>query len=249
MGRAEDLFEKIKCEGKTAIEEFILTRQSEELFLDFKRSADNGSGQRLHADDRKNLAKAISGFGNSEGGVIVWGVDCSRGIDSADVASAEYPVHDVRRFVSWLEGAISGCTIPPHNGVTNYPLVTDSQGNGFAVTYISKSDNMPHQEISTKRYYIRAGSDFVPVSHDVLVGMFGRRPQPKLKSNYLVYPLTKKGISITIRVGLNVSNIGLIIADDLFAAMLAIHVGGSGCSFAFTQVTGGFRYFENRNSL
>jgi hypothetical protein len=92
MGRAEDLFKRLCDLGETAIDELFYDRQSEELFLDFKRSANGGKGQRLHQDDRKNLAKAISGFGNSEGGVIVWGVDCrdngqtgGRVIDSSDV--------------------------------------------------------------------------------------------------------------------------------------------------------------------
>lgn len=76
MGRAEDLFERLKQGGETAIDELIEQRQAEELFLDFKRSADGASGRRLHDNDRQNLARAISGFGNSEGGVIIWGVDC-----------------------------------------------------------------------------------------------------------------------------------------------------------------------------
>lgn len=71
MERAQELFERIKTQGKPAIEEFILTQKAEELFLDFKRSADNGTGRSLNQNDRKNLAKAISGFGNSEGGVVV----------------------------------------------------------------------------------------------------------------------------------------------------------------------------------
>jgi len=78
VGRAEDLFELIVARGEQAIDELIDARASEELFLDFKRSADNGSGRALHNSDRANLERAISGFGNSEGGVIVWGVDCSR---------------------------------------------------------------------------------------------------------------------------------------------------------------------------
>ena len=81
MERSKELFEKIKNEGKSAIEEFIFTHKAEELFLDFKRSADNGNKQRLHQNDRSNLAKAISGFGNSEGGVVIWGVDCSKDLD------------------------------------------------------------------------------------------------------------------------------------------------------------------------
>jgi hypothetical protein len=104
MGRAEDLFDRIRAGGVSAIEEIIEDRTSEELFLDFKRSGNCGKGKRLKDDDRNNLAKAISGFGNSEGGVVIWGVDCSRMKDGADVAQAKVPFEDPKRFVSWLEG-------------------------------------------------------------------------------------------------------------------------------------------------
>ena len=89
MGRAEDLFKRLSDGGETEIDRLIVDRQSEELFLDFKRSADDGRGNRLHDNDRTNLAKAISGFGNSEGGVIVWGVDCRNQDNRGDVARAK----------------------------------------------------------------------------------------------------------------------------------------------------------------
>ena len=73
---SEEVYDRILSEGESAIDEFITDREAESLFIDFKRSATNGKGKRLHQNDRSNLAKAISGFGNSEGGLIVWGVDC-----------------------------------------------------------------------------------------------------------------------------------------------------------------------------
>jgi len=56
---------------KSVIYEFIEERYTEELFLDFKRSSNNGRDKKLSQTDRQNMAKAISGFGNSEGGVLV----------------------------------------------------------------------------------------------------------------------------------------------------------------------------------
>lgn len=44
-GRAQEIYNRIKKEGHKAIEEYISTRSSEELFLDFKRSADDGKGK------------------------------------------------------------------------------------------------------------------------------------------------------------------------------------------------------------
>lgn len=134
----------------------------------------------LHENDRNNLAKAISGFGNSEGGVIVWGVDASRDMDYADVvARSKMPIENVARFISWLEGSISGRTIPAHPGVQNRAIDTGA-GNGFVLTLIPKSNLTPHQSIYDSRYYMRAGSAFLPVPHSVLAAMFGRRPQPIL---------------------------------------------------------------------
>ena len=249
MERAKELFERLKNQGMSGIEEFILTRKAEELFLDFKRSADNGSGQRLNDNDRNNLAKAISGFGNSEGGVIVWGIDCSRGFDGSDVATAKHPITNVRRFVSWLQGVISGCTVPPHTGVQNHPVEIDGKGSGFVVTYIPKSDHAPHQEIRTRRYYIRAGSDFVPIPHDVLAGMFGKRPQPKLKVNPLLYPpkFEKQTRIVTVPVGFHICNDGGGVAENLFASVLAGPLGGPKCNISFIPNDKGFDMYYSIN--
>lgn len=74
--RAEELFARIESDGYEAIKTLIEDRQAESLFLDFKQSANKGDADKIHPNDRDNLAKAISGFGNGEGGIVIWGVDC-----------------------------------------------------------------------------------------------------------------------------------------------------------------------------
>ncbi|MFQ6111613.1 MAG: helix-turn-helix domain-containing protein, partial [Nitrospinota bacterium] len=179
MGRAEDLFRRLSEQGEQAIDSLIVDRQSEELFLDFKRSADNGSGTRLHDNDRWNLAKAISGFGNSEGGVIVWGVDCRQHAKHGDVARAKVPIENPKRFLSWIEGVVSGCTVPAHPLVRHKAIEIPGKDTGFVITHIPKSYLAPHQCLKPRlQYYIRAGSDFLPTPHAVLSALFGRHPQP-----------------------------------------------------------------------
>jgi len=78
MSRAEALSKTLCDGGIDAIRELVAARESEQLFFDFKRSRDCGAKLRLHVHDRNNLAKAVSGFGNSEGGVVVRGIDCLR---------------------------------------------------------------------------------------------------------------------------------------------------------------------------
>lgn len=181
MSRAEDIFQKLVYFGEDAIDEFILNMQTEELFLDFKQAISIGkNGTTLHKDDRKNLAKCISGFGNSEGGVIVWGVECSRDVEIGDVAKAKVKVKNVYRFLSWLENAISGCTIPSHNKVRNHIISVDKNGDGFVATYIPKSDRAPLMSTIGNNIYIRSGSNNVPAPYSVIAGMFGRRPQPNV---------------------------------------------------------------------
>lgn len=182
MSRAEDIFQKLIYFGEDAIDDFIVNLQTEELFLDFKQAVSTGkNGTSLHKDDRKNLAKGISGFGNSEGGVIVWGVECSRDCDIGDVAKAKVKVKNVHRFLSWLENAISGCTIPSHNRVRNHIISVDKNGDGFVATYIPKSELAPLMTTMGNNIYIRSGSNNVLAPYSVIAGMFGKRPQPNVE--------------------------------------------------------------------
>ena len=238
MGRAEDVFQSVVDQGVEAIDELVATRQSESLFLDFKRSADNGQGVRLHTTDRENFAKAISGFGNSEGGVIIWGIDCSNDKDGADVPHTLCLLTDPSRFAGWLERVVSGCTVPPHTGVQNKAVIVDSSKNeGYVISYIPVSYNAPHQIVgNTKnsfRYYIRAGSNFEPAPHGVLAGMFGRKPQPHLIHQYMNEPASIEQSKIKIRITIMLKNLGPGIARDVFLNVLAYGEIGPNCQIGF----------------
>jgi hypothetical protein len=102
MSRAAELFERFQREGKAMLDAMIEQKLGEELFLDFKRSADDGSGRSLHNNDRRNLEKAACGFSNSEGGVVFWGVDCTQDRDRGDIPTG-YSFSATRR------GSLDGC--------------------------------------------------------------------------------------------------------------------------------------------
>ncbi len=235
MGRAEELFERVAAGGEATIDEMIATRTSEELFLDFKRSSDNGGGRRLSDIDRNNLAKAISGFGNSEGGIIIWGVDCSKDPLGSDVARLKVPVTDPTRFRSWLEGAVSGCTIPPHQGVRHMAIPSPAEAPGYVVSLVPQSNAAPHQVVGKLAYYMRAGSDFVPVPHALLAGMFGRRPQPHVFHTYSIGPAKITGSRIHCQVGIMIRNEGPGIARDIFVNVLVASAPGPNCELKFDR--------------
>lgn len=253
MSRAEDIFEKLIYFGEDALDEFIKERQTEELFLDFKQANSTGKhGWSLSSDDRRNLAKCISGFGNSEGGVVVWGVECSRDVNVGDVAKAKVKVNNVYRFMSWVENAISGCTIPSHNKVRNHIICADENGDGYLATYIPKSDIAPLMTTIGNNIYIRSGSNNVPAPYAVIAGMFGRRPQANIELIFenktleivedsdadILYPQTidtppQKYLKISFDV--LCFNESSVIAHELYLTAMAEHVGGEYCRVRFTE--------------
>lgn len=182
-----------------------------------------------------NLAKGISGFGNSEGGVIVWGVDASTDADGADVARLKQPIENIARFVSLLESSVSGRTVPPHPNVSHCGIET-GDGKGFVATLIPKSSIAPHQTVPESKYYIRAGSNFVPTPHSVLAGMFGRRPQPEVFATFSYPPARIIGEANTKTIAFSfnfqITNNGPVIARDLYSNVKLL-IPKSACTAKF----------------
>jgi hypothetical protein len=230
MSRAQDLFDRLVAGGEAEVISFIEQPVTEELFLDYKRSADNGAGASLHNTDRRNLAKAISGFGNSEGGVIVWGVDCRNDQTLGDIPTAPIRVNSPVRFKAWLEQATSGLTLPPHDGVRHHAIA-----GGFVVSFVPAGSNLPYQTVGDLSYFIRAGSNFARAPHAVLAGMFGRKPQPRIQQSYLMpnRPSMDMPGRVKTEIGVILKNFGLGIADSVFLNLKIMSHPGRHCSISF----------------
>ena len=81
--------------------------------------------------------------------------------------------------------------------------------------------NVPYQSTSAAKslYYMRAGSDFMPVPHGVLAGMFGKRPQPSIKCELVPvsdrFSRREGGATAGIAFLLKLTNVGRGIASDI----------------------------------
>ena len=64
-------YEELLAEGEAAIRQLIVDHQQENIGLDFKMKADSTHG-RLTKEDKAVLAKALSAFSNSAGGLIIY---------------------------------------------------------------------------------------------------------------------------------------------------------------------------------
>ena len=221
MSRAEDLFRRLSA-GAEALDRLIADREPESLFLDFKCSPADGAGAQLASDDNKNLSKGISGFGNSAGGVLVWGVDCRRDRTTGTEVASHRPLLDADGFRTKIEGAISRATLAPHSGVQTLSIAASGgRPAGYVAVLVPQWLGGPLRATATHQYHLRAGSDFAIVPHDVLAGMFGRAPQPKVDVNYIGHP-ARHGSQpghFTMAFGIVAVNLGAVMGDRPYVTL------------------------------
>ena len=135
------------------IDEFIRVQQEEHLQLDFKIV---NSAELTNRDDKRNLAKALSGFANSSGGIIVWGVDARKNQDGIDCATPPLlPIAPIRRFLTRLNELTGEAVFPRVDGI-RHKLIEQAPNSGFAVSLVPESDAGPHMaRLGENRYYKR----------------------------------------------------------------------------------------------
>lgn len=162
--------------NKALIDRFIIEHQEENLHLDFKLAQASMDSR----DDRKTLAKALSGFANGDGGVIVWGVDASPNEDGIDCAHTKRPILPLSQFISKLN-EYTGQAVNPLVGGIVHRRIDAGKDSGFAATLVPASDAGPHMaKLGEDRYYKRSGSRFAKMEHYEVADMFGRRARPLL---------------------------------------------------------------------
>lgn len=169
----EEQFESLDLQ---TIERYVADGKAETLQLDFKTVADQPM---RNADDKRNFAKALSGFANSDGGIVVWGIQTDK-IDDVDAAVSERPIPSAQALEGRLLELESEAASPNIDGV-RHKAMQRSDGSGFAATLVPASDRGPHMaKLGENKYYKRSGTSFRPCEHFDLEDMFGRRPKPVL---------------------------------------------------------------------
>lgn len=207
------LFEALKANGLAQLQAWIREGRQEDLYLEFKTAKSP-----LESDDKKNLAAGVSGFANSEGGLLVWGVSAGKDQEGVDAAQGLRPIHGLRRFASNLTELVTRLVVPAVPGVEQHIILDPEAGKdaGYAVTYVPKAEGLPHMAMAQgqQRYHYRAGDSFMIMEHFMLADRFGRRPQPRLElsyrwehhgdKTYLVLGITNTGRGIALYPALHV---------------------------------------------
>jgi hypothetical protein len=191
------------------INNYITSQQEENLNLDFKlvNGANLGGNE-----DRKNLAKALSGFANSSGGLIVWGVDARKNASGIDCAIGTQEIDPLSLLISRLNELTGRGVNPIVEGVLHKSIPTTGD-KGFAVTLVPESDSGPHMaKLGEDRYYKRSGDSFYRMEHFDLEDMFGRRKKPLLQLTYSIENVD--------RIVLGIENIGRGVAKSPYLSFI-----------------------------
>jgi predicted HTH transcriptional regulator len=112
----------------------------ERVHFDFKSKA-NPREAKLNDDDIKNVAKAVSGFSNSAGGVLIFGIE--------DKSAAPVPISSILAVVDDLLRRCHQLTSPAVIGVDGDVIPSESgDGSGFGLIFVPESDLPPHRVVA-----------------------------------------------------------------------------------------------------
>ena len=220
--RARVLFEQIAaCSDPAALlHSWVASKKQENDFLEFK-----GAGRIQDKQIKEYWSQTLSGFANTEGGVLVWGIatarilfsdDDSRRIDAASEPDlAEKP----EVLVQLLKDIKLEATNPPVAGVEYRPYDADKgDGSGFVVCFIPEGVDKPYRaELDPRRqYYQRIGDSFTVINHSLLRSLFYPQTAPcfdvDVELNRVQQPPNATGrpkdVMSEYRFGISIRNVG-----------------------------------------
>lgn len=198
--------------GLTAEEISNYPKYSKEEHVQLEFKTINNSNMSVR-DDRKNFAKSISGFANSSGGLVIWGVDARKNEQAVDAAVATAEIDQLGLFCSRLNELSNQATQPSVEGLVHRKLETAAD-KGFVVSYVPESTAVPHMaKLGEDRYYKRNGTSFLKLEHYDLEDMFGRRQRPNLEISVVNRQATNDFAGELVEI--NILNIGRGIAKHV----------------------------------
>jgi len=161
--------------------DFIKNKVREDLHLEFKMKKDSRTGV-PDKSDKFQFSRALSGFANSEGGTLIWGIET----DKNEQAKKLKPIKEINNFCNALKKSLINATQPVVDNVLLEIIPKGiSKSMGFIKCYIPQSDKTPHRAMQvnkqeSREYYKRSIEGFYKLEHFDLEDMFGRRQRPYL---------------------------------------------------------------------
>lgn len=183
MDQAIALYDSIA--GLAGVRQLVADRVKEDMHLELKTKK-NRSVSDLDESDGWQFSRALSGFANSDGGVLVWGIET----DKDERASKLKPISAVSDFESRLKKSLLNSVQPFVDDVRIEAIPeADETGIGYIKVLIPRSEKAPHRALRADReYYRRSTEGFYRMEHFDLEDALGRRPHPALVLDTHVVP-------------------------------------------------------------
>lgn len=190
MSRARMIYEDLtKGDGDARwerIERLVTDRETESLWLDFKEVRQPTA---LPNEDylKDKLARAISGYANTEGGVLVYGIYAKDGKKGEpDAAEKITAIEKPGRFRAALEKLAVTLTDPVVGGIVVKEIVKPSTDEGVVVVFVPESNGAPHRVVSAgadvnEKYMMRTATSVMVMPHRLLADRFARTAPPALR--------------------------------------------------------------------
>lgn len=189
---------------QTRLQNYIDNQIEENLTLDYK-----GAGSLAKQDEkRKEIAKDVSAFANSAGGIIIYGIKEYKSEDKKHLPEKIDPILRTQYSREWLEEIINSNIYPRIEGIIVYPVPLNSDSTQVAyVVEIPKS--ITAHQASDHKYYKRYNFQSVSMNDYEIQDVRNRRRT--------ITPLVKFGVDVgnNPAIYLVISNPGNTIAQDV----------------------------------
>ncbi|MCX5818779.1 MAG: ATP-binding protein [Deltaproteobacteria bacterium] len=176
----------------------IKNEVQENIHLDYKDS------RAIDGNKRHEIAKDVSAFANSDGGLLIYGIREENHLPT----SLDEGVDHIKYSREWLEEVITGNIVPLIDDLTIVQIPISPSHSSFVVK-VPKSHRAPHQEQNSKRYYKRYNFKSQPMEDYEINDVRNRK--------FTVAPLVNFDILIKhgVMVYFVISNIGKVPAEDV----------------------------------
>lgn len=184
MSNARKIYEQIV--NLDYVQQHMVGKRPEDTWLDCKKKnhPENGS---LDERDKSNFAKALSGFANTSGGVLIFGLDARQNSEGIDIVQDFCPISNLNLFNSELlelESRIVERAIPglEYKNI----LIDEDRDNGIVIIYIPEGPNPPHRSLVDNKFYVRTGDSFGSIDVSQIEGLVLKKIRPDLDAKIFV---------------------------------------------------------------
>jgi hypothetical protein len=181
ISNAKAFFERITSPHESAVSTIRSLVNSSPLT--FENEWRDFKGQPKDDNDLKHIwSKAVSGFANTGGGVVIWGIDCKKEND-IDAACGFRLIQNPASTLSRLKELLPEAVEPPVQGIQmEYFEDPTVGGQGFIVCYIPESSFKPiRAEFASRQYYIRVSDRFEICPVPLLRSLFTAKGEPRFE--------------------------------------------------------------------